>query len=332
MQGLADQKNQVDGKIEKGHFLQSEEWEEFQRSLGREVFRVNDILIIKLPLAFEKSYLYCAGFSEAAKVLAIFAPRKGETSSTPLLYEANDSPLKSQKRLTPFAENAVFLKFEPMIDDGDGLAQELLGSGFKKSKKEVQPQKTIILDLTGSEEELLAGMKQKTRYNSRLASRSSKFKCQISNQTTDASVFWELIRKTAQRDRFSTHTKEYYEKLLDLPITKLFTAECQGEVIAANIILFYGDTAYYLHGASDYAHRNLMAPYLLHWEAIKYAKANGCKIYDFWGIDERKWPGVTRFKRGFGGREINYIGSFDYVFQPLWYWAYNLRNKIKNRR
>ena len=71
-----------------------------------------------------------------------------------------------------------------------------------------------------------------------------------------------------------------------------------------------------------------MAPHLLQWEQIKEAKKRGCIEYDFWGIDDKKWPGVTRFKRGFGGREINYPNAHDLVFQPIWYLIYKIARKI----
>lgn len=297
-----------------GHFLQSKEWEEFQRSLGREVFRIGEVLITKLPLIAGKSYLYSGGFSDLG--FKIYDLRK--------LARENQ---------------AIFIKYESMTDDKD-FAQELVKLGFKKSAKEVQPQRTIVLDLTKNEEDLLLAMHQKTRYNTRLAVKQGvkitnpkhqiPNKSQTPNSKSEMDEFWELMQKTSSRDKFSSHTKEYYEKLI--PFTKLLVAQYNGKTIAANIILFYGDTAYYVHGASDYEHRSLMAPYLLHWETIKYAKERGYKKYDLWGIDEKKWPGVTRFKSGFGGQVIEYIGSFDCVFQPFWYKLYNVRNKLKSLR
>ncbi len=298
------------------HFLQSKEWEEFQKDLGRTVWRTyHGSLIVKIPLVFGASYLYSAGLPEGKNYAAVV---------TDVLTDA----IQIAKR-----ERIVFLKLELMLEkiEYTNFIEHLEGWGLHRVRKEVQPQTTIILDLTKREDELLKTMHQKTRYNIRVAE-NKEFRIKNYELRETSSVFekfWELLKKTAQRDDFSSHAKEYYEKLLDLPIAKLFTAECQEEVIAANIILFYGDTAYYLHGASDYAYRSLMAPYLLHWETIKYAKERGCKSYDFWGIDEQKWPGVTRFKRGFGGREVHYVGSFDYIFQPLWYGLYNLRHKIK---
>jgi lipid II:glycine glycyltransferase (peptidoglycan interpeptide bridge formation enzyme) len=109
---------------------------------------------------------------------------------------------------------------------------------------------------------------------------------------------------------------------------KLFIAEYEDRIIAANIVMFFGNRAVYLHGASSNECRNLMAPYLLQWEQIKEAKKQGCEIYDFWGIDEKKWPGVTRFKKGFGGEEIDYSGTFDFIFDKTWYEIYKIAKRI----
>ncbi len=288
-----------------GHFLQSKEWEDFQRSLGREVFRAEGMLVIKLPLAFGKSYFYIPGVSEAAG--------------------------KPQKRLATLAvqEKAVFLKLEPMLEDRE-LAENLIKAGFIKSKKEVQPQRTIFLDIAQSEDQLMARMHAKTRYNIRLAERKDlRFKVYDRGGASGVfDAFWRLLRDTARRDRFHSHEKIYYEKLLGH--TKLFALTVRGsprgeagKMAAGALVLFFDKRATYLHCASDYTMRNYMAPYLLHWEIMKYAKEQGYKEYDFWGVDPRKWPGLTRFKRGFGGRELEYIGSYDYIFQPFWYAAYN---------
>jgi len=117
--------------------------------------------------------------------------------------------------------------------------------------------------------------------------------------------------------------------MLNIPGVELFVAIYNKKIIVANIVMFYKETAIYLHGASDYQYRNLMAPYLLQWQQILEAKERGCSEYDFWGIDEKKWPGVTRFKRGFGGKEIVYPGAYDLVFQPTWYRIYKLAKIFK---
>jgi len=281
------------------HFLQSHEWEEFQKSIDKKTWRIDDALVIKLPFVLGRSYLYSAGA----------VPDSGFVDRTSRIAKE---------------EGAIFLKCEPLSGDRE-LVDRLLGIGFIKSKKEIQPQRTIILDITKSEEELLGEMHSKARYNIRVA---EKHGLKIKN--SKSKNFWGLIQKTAKRDKFGTHTKEYYEKLLELPMTQLFIVEYRSEIIAANIVIFYEGRATYLHGASDYEYRSLMAPYLLHWEIIRYAKENSFSEYDFWGIDEKKWPGVTRFKKGFGGKEVEYIGSYDYVFQPKWYGAYKLRQYLRN--
>ena len=137
-----------------------------------------------------------------------------------------------------------------------------------------------------------------------------------------------MLQDTAKRGRFKIHPEEHYEKMLKISGMELFVAEYQNKIIAANIVLFYGKRAIYLHGASDYEYRNLMAPYLLQWHQILEAKKQGRNEYDFWGIDEKKWPGVTRFKKGFSGKEIFYPGAYDLVFQPLWYRIYKIARRI----
>jgi lipid II:glycine glycyltransferase (peptidoglycan interpeptide bridge formation enzyme) len=112
-------------------------------------------------------------------------------------------------------------------------------------------------------------------------------------------------------------------------LAKIYFAEYEGKVLCANMMIFYGDTATYLHGGSSSADKNIMAPHLLQWEQIKLAKAKGYKYYDFWGIDEIKWPGVTRFKKGFGGFEVDYGGTWELAITKWKYTLYKLIKRIK---
>jgi peptidoglycan pentaglycine glycine transferase (the first glycine) len=178
-------------------------------------------------------------------------------------------------------------------------------------------------------------MHSKTRYNIGLAEKKGAITQNSKLKTQNFEDFWKLMQETTKRDGFHAHPKEYYRKLLEIPGVELFVAVIPSsagwampKIIAANIIVFYGQRAIYLHGASDYEHRNLMAAPLLQWEQIKEAKKRGCIEYDFWGIDETKWPGVTRFKKSFNGREIIYPGAFDLVFQPFWYKIYKIARAI----
>jgi len=280
-------------------FLQSNQWLDFQKSLGRKVWQVEEIGIIRYNLPFGKSYLY--------------SPRCEGKFFSDLFLEKIKEIAKQ--------ENAIFFKAEPR--DNINLKQ----FGFVKAH-DIQPKKTLILDITKSEQELLDKMHYKTRYNIQLAQRHGVKIRNPKPETRNFDAFWRLMEQTTKRDGFRPHPKEYYKKLLEIPNVELFTAEFENKIIAANIVVFYNKQAIYLHGASNYEQRNLMAAPLLQWEQIKEAKKRGCAKYDFWGIDEEKWPGVTRFKKSFNGKEIEYPGAFDLVFQPFWYKIYKIAREI----
>ena len=303
-------------------FLQSQEWVDFQKSLGRKVWEINGIIVVKHILPIRKNYLY--------------APRCGGDFLSKDFLDKIEKIAKEEK--------SIFLKAEPQKKADEKKLRKI---GFKKSSS-IQPTKTLILDIKKSEEYILKRMHQKTRYNIKLALKrglkvqNSKLKVQ------NFEKFWELLQDTAKRGRFHTHLKEYYEKLLNIPGIELFIAKFKNKIIAVNIVLFYNKQAIYLHGASDYKYRNLMAPHLLQWHQILEAKKRRCEEYDFWGIDEKKWPGVTRFKKGFapnaskggrgpgpkglgGGRIINYLGAYDLVFRPMWYLIYKITRLLLTR-
>ena len=145
-------------------------------------------------------------------------------------------------------------------------------------------------------------------------------------------LFLGLLEETARRDGFHLHEKEYYKKLLEACSpqfsNELFFAEYKGEVLAAALVNFYDSQASYLHGASSRAHKEIMTPFLLHWRIIQEAKKRGCRTYDLWGIDEEKWPGVTRFKKGFGGEIVEYPESVDVVYRPLLYKMYRFKQQV----
>jgi lipid II:glycine glycyltransferase (peptidoglycan interpeptide bridge formation enzyme) len=111
----------------------------------------------------------------------------------------------------------------------------------------------------------------------------------------------------------------------------LYLVYYKNQVIAGNIVSFFGDTVTYVHGASSYEHRRVMAPYLLQWQVIKKAKEKGYRHYDFYGIDEEKWPGITRFKKGFGGEGIKYPGTYDLILNKKWYYVYKTLRYIRRK-
>ncbi len=312
--------NKLSSQEEYSQFLQSWEWGEFQKNLGYKIWRVglkkgDKILaaatFIKKPLVNKLAYFYC--------------PRGpiGRIDNPEIMKILLDYIRKIAKK-----ESAVFFRFEPLC-----LTQrDLLIKTF-----DVQPSKTIILSLDKGEEKLLAQMHSKTRYNIRLSlKRGIKVK---EGDKNDFDVFWRLISETSKRDKFHLHPHDYYQKLFNffsnnftpyLDIKFLF-AGFKKEVLAAGIFAFFGNLAVYVHGASSNKLRNFMPTYAMQWEAIKLAKKQGKKYYDFFGIDETKWPGVTRFKKGFGGQIVQYPGTFDYVFNKVYYKIYLLARKIKRK-
>jgi len=291
-----------------GSFLQSWQWGNFQESLFRKIWRIETQglkgLVVKYDLPLGKNYLYC--------------PRGPIGQSSEL-----QSFLKEVKKIAK-QEKSIFLKIEPERD------LKLLDHKFRKSSKQIQPSHTVALDLARPEQEILSAMHQKTRYSIRLAQRKGiKIK---SGNHDQIDTFLDLLVETAKRNKFHIHSKDYYRKIMDVlepeGIVKLFLAKYQDRVIAANLVGFFGKTVTYLHGASNYKARQTTASYLLQWHIILQAKELGFKYYDLWGIDNKKWPGVTRFKKGFSSNEIIYPGAFDLVYRPGWYLLYNLARRI----
>lgn len=296
-------------------FLQSPEWLQFQESLGRKVWRMHDgfisASIIRYDVRLGQNFLYIP-----------YGPEMD--------LDQTDGGLRNQVwkftrdiRALARQEGSMFVKLEPMHD----MMVELLirnGMPLKKTKEAIQPMRTVVVELTKTEDELMDGLHHKHRYNIGLAERKGV----TVGESADVDAFWKMLQKTAEHDDFRTHDKRYYQKLLhsfgggSALRTRLFFAYHGGRPIAGTLMMEHGRTVHYLHGASDRDQRALMAPHLLHWTLIKRYKQAGYQAYDFWGIDSEKWPGVTRFKLGFGARMIEYPGSFDMTLKSFWRWLY----------
>lgn len=330
-------------------FLQSSEWEEFQKSLGRDVFRIDGKLFIKMPLALGQSYLYC--------------PRS--ICSGKFIYKFVEKAKKLARK-----ENAFFIRFEPAFIEKNVDLEE-----FRARKvTSRQPDKTLLLDLSIKEKELLLGMKQKARYNIKLAQKKG-VKIKKSVDAKDIDKFYAIALKTAKRDKIKIYDKEYYEKMARVFLkNKKFTiyfAKYNNKVIASNLMLYYDKIAYYLHGASGNEYRNVMAPYLLQWRVICDAKKMRFKYYDFWGTSPLKretlndkfqmtnksqiqnsnsqnkiynskfiiqdtkhpWYGITKFKLGFApttrtAKYVEYPGCFEISYGKKRYFLYSMFKRV----
>jgi len=289
-----------------GAFLQSWEWGVFQRSIGesvrRKVYREEGEIVgvgqwIDRAIPFIGSYSFCP-----KGPIGKWQPN--EDGQMFLRVEANDSDLPSYARKT--------------ID--------------------LDPANTLITNLSLSEEALLAQMHHKTRYNIGLAKRHW---VHIHVRSSDFDNAWELFEQTAARGEFKLHSRDHYEKMLEALAKEpcrafLATASYEDRVIAANIMIDFKGTRTYLHGSSGGEHRKIMAPYLLHWELMKDAKAHGIKSYDWWGVapegaKHHPWAGISRFKRGFHGEDVSSPGTFDLVNKRAAYKLYKMARKIRRK-
>ncbi len=189
----------------------------------------------------------------------------------------------------------------------------------------VQPVRTIVLNLLPDEATLLAQMKEKWRYNLRLAERKG-VTVRAAQTTGDVQSWYALLQATSERDQFGIHTLDYYLRAWQIFVprqqARLFLAEYNGQLLAGIFVCSVAKQAIYLYGASSNHQRNLMPNYLLQWEAIRWAKERGATRYDFWGIPEtdnehEPMAGVYRFKRGWGGETVRFVGCYEHIYRPL---------------
>jgi lipid II:glycine glycyltransferase (peptidoglycan interpeptide bridge formation enzyme) len=236
-------------------------------------------------------------------------------------------------------EKTIFLRVEPDVwepKDTDSIQQML--PGFVETEHTVQPPRTILIDIQGSEEDILMAMKSKTRYNIRLAGRKDV----LVQQSDDIETFHNMMLTTGDRDEFGIHNLDYYQRAYDLFAPEnacvLLIATYKNQPLAGLMAFAWGHTAWYFYGASTNQERSRMPTYLLQWEAIQWAKSKGCKTYDLWGIpdfpeetledkfldrSDGLW-GVYRFKRGFGGAITRTIGTWDRIYRPGLYKLYQV--------
>jgi lipid II:glycine glycyltransferase (peptidoglycan interpeptide bridge formation enzyme) len=257
--------------------------------------------------------------------------------------------------LKQFAEkhSAIFIKIDPDVEIGDGIPgkedshdtplgikviEELRANGWRFSEEQVQFRNTVILDLHPSAEELLANMKQKTRYNVNLAMRKGVY-VRVGNQD-DLNILFRMYAETSVRDGFVIRNEAYYREVWNafmrvhkqdsphLPVAEALVAEVEGEPVAGAIIFRFAGKAWYLYGMSTLSHRDMMPNYLLQWEAIKRAKAANCVSYDLWGapdefVESDPLWNVYRFKEGLGGTVHRFLGAWDLPMNRMLYRLYS---------
>lgn len=240
---------------------------------------------------------------------------------------------------------SIFIKIEPDLEDTPQMCERLAGFGLRASTHTIQGRSTILVDIDGTEESILARMNQGTRHKIRTAAKNS---ITVRHGTAeDIPSFHELMIVTGQRDDIGVRSQEYYRKIFDLFAPEhaaLLLASYQGHDLGGAIALALGKRAWYLHGASSNEERNRMPNYAIQWEVIRWAHERGCVEYDLWGIPDvdvatlesqfqhrqgGMW-GLYRFKRGFGGRVWRAIETWDRPYSALLYAMYKTAAALRN--
>lgn len=297
--------------------MQSSEWGEFRKLTGVKVVREGDIQVTihKIP----------------------YTPWNiGYAPKGPMPTAAQVATLKK----IATEHNCIFIKCEPKIEvtqlQSDTVTQ-LRKWGFSGGRS-LFTKYNFVLDVTPSEAELLAGFKQKTRYNIKVAEKRG-VTVAIDNSEKAFERYLELTEETTKRQGFYAHGRNYHKKMWSVlhkaDIAHLLTAQYNGEIITTWVLFKFGDTLYYPYGASTREHREVMANNLVMWEAIKLAKKWGCLYLDMWGAlgldpdQNDPWYGFHTFKSGYGARHVEYIGTWDYVAMPALYKIYRLAETLR---
>lgn len=236
--------------------------------------------------------------------------------------------------------NAFMLKIEPSVPDTDlSWSSALARRGFRSNPYHMHVRNEWVLDISPDEKTLLAGMKEKWRYNIRLASRRGVV-VRLGEGQADLDAFYRLYETTSERDKFFINNKSHYEDIMRLfgkdEHAQLFIAEYEGTPIAGIIVLVAGPWSYYMYGASSNAYREKMPNHLLQWTAIQWSKKRGCRYYNFRGIPEileegQEMYGIYLFKRGFGGYALHSLATQDLVYRPFTYQLYRCLLDAKHR-
>lgn len=322
-----------------GDFLQSKEWLAFQRKVGRKGFD------------FEKEEFSARLIEHELPIVGryMYVPRGPLMEISNNQFPNSDAQIKNgMGELIELAkkENAGWIRIEPVTIEVLNLIKDIIAEKIVKAPYDVQPKEVFVLDISKSQAELLAEMKSKTRYNISVAQKKGVVVSACSKNSINCMQiemeFLRLTKEMASRQGILAHPESYYKKMLEsfpAEMFSIYVAEYEGHIIAANLVLFYGETATYLHGASGNDHRNVMAPFLLQWKAILDAKKRGCTKYDFGGVKimnnkkpiTNNWEGITNFKLGFSPNTKPFVfpGTYDIVINSRSYALYRGLQKAK---
>ncbi len=354
--GSSPEWNKIVANLPGSHLLQTNEWAQVKKVYGWQPIPVvwyghqtDGILDGKKVVAAAMILKKVISFAGVSTKIGVFYCPKG-----PLL-DWNDNAIRQRvlEDLEKFTRKqaGIFIKIDPDLELGHGIpgsteaidnepglvaVDELTQRGWRFSADQIQFRNTMMVELSPSEEEILARMKQKTRYNIRLASKKGVTVRQ--GTIEDLPELYSMYAETSIRDGFVIRNQDYYSRVWSefmnvkpsdhSPTAVPLIAEVGGEPVAAVFLFRFSGRAYYIYGMSREVHREKMPNHLLQWEAMRLAKSMGCRQYDLWGApdsftDEDSMWGVYKFKEGLGGDVVRTLGAWDYAPHPLWYNFYS---------
>ncbi len=246
--------------------------------------------------------------------------------------------------------NCIFIQLEPNVPSSMANGKSsIVNNNLVPAAHPLFTKYTFVLDLIKSEDELLKGMHQKTRYNIKVA---QKHGVEIIEDNSDKAFkeYLKLTNETTKRQKFYAHTQKYHELMWqalkivnhkssiinpDQLTAHLLLARYKKETLVAWILFIFKDTLYYPYGASSDKNRETMASNLIMWEAIKFGKKLGLKKFDMWGAlgpnpdPKDSWHGFHKFKQGYGAELVEFVGSYDLVINPILYNVYKIVDKLR---
>lgn len=295
--------------------LQTKLWADFKASQGWRPLVVDDISILERDLPYGQSMLYAPEVTLGDLDFAALA-----------------------QKLQAINPKAFFFRLEGFDLVSADLTRRLIAAGYRKSFEETQPEHRQWIDISPDIETIIANMKEKGRYNTRLAAKKG-VTTRLSTNASDIDVFYNIFQQTAKRDGFQIRSKQYFADLavalFESGKGELVIAEFANQPLVALIITYHDGLASYLYGASSNENRQVMAPYAAHLAAINSAKAHGCHTYDLLQIappdasDKHHYATLTRFKQQFGGQAVQLVGGWDYVYRPLVYTGFKFVERLR---
>ncbi len=313
------------------HPVQVWEWGEFRQKTGKKIERVGFFENGDIKKSLQVSFHPVPKFDQYT---IGYCPRG---------FKPNDNQLSVLKELGE-KHNAVFVKLEPDVAkpvekraEFRPLIKFLLDNNCQPGRP-FFAENTFHIDLTKSETELFGQLKSKTRYNVRLAQRKG-VKIVEDSSRQGLAIYQKIAKETRERQNFYLHTPDYFQKMWEQfqnsDMIHIFHAYYDDTPLVSWIMFKWQDTVYYPYGASRDLHRDVMASNLMMWEMIAWAKKQGAKIFDMWGClgpnadKSSSWYGFHRFKKGYGGQLMQFVGTFDLVLQQPQYKIVSMLDDVR---